>query len=206
MVPLTRGARLVRQQIIGQFAARLPIALAAAREAWDLTPVELPDPVRYSPWEPLSLDERLPLVAVAVARARGFTATDIGEYQARYFCSVFGWLKGDEYGPPQDSRDDFASVLASVLLDSPSLGGTGFGFDAGTLEINYSDAAKVKGDRWLAGVSLGFQVTHTEKLRTVPIGVVDPTLLGGAVEVDLLAEVAGTLVHPKVTVTTEVEQ
>lgn len=173
--PLTRGPRAVHDQLIGFLQARLPIALAVARQAWGLDPVDLPDPVRYLAYESVAIDDRVPIVSVAVGRSLGYARTDAeGDYQVRYICTVYGWLKADDYDPPQQMRDDFASVLASVFLATPSLGAPGrFRFEETTLEVNYSDAAKVKGDRWLAGVSLTFQVQHSEQLRPVRLGVAE---------------------------------
>lgn len=190
--PLTRGATVVREQLLAFYRARLPIALAASRVAWGLTLEDLPNPVRYSAYEPLAIDDRIPLLAVAVARSNRYTRLDEGEYQARYFCTVYGWLKADEYEPPQRIRDDYADVLTSLLLDTPSLGaGGGTRFEETTLEVNYSDAAKVKGDRWLTGVSLAFQVVHTENLRRVELGTVEQA----TVEATVLVETIEGLTH-----------
>lgn len=154
--------------------AQLPGALATARGEWGLKVSELPAPVAYFEHEAETLD-RLPVLALSVARARDYARRDVIDaeehYQVRYSCRLFAWIKSQDREPTEAIRDDYATVVGSVLLATPSLGGGGaFRFDETTLDVSYSDVARGRGDRYIAGCSLAFDVHHAESVRRVPIG------------------------------------
>jgi hypothetical protein len=186
---LDRGPRIVREQIMTLMESDLPAALTAYRSAWTLKVSELPEPVKYYRHEAETLD-KLPVLAMSVTRSREYNRRDLAaggveQMQVRYSCRLFGWVKHLEREPTEAIRDDYATVLGSVLIATPSLkGGGAFRFDETTLEASYSDVARGRGDRFIAGCSLAFDVFHLESIRRVPIGTastigVEATVLPG---------------------------
>lgn len=195
------GVDVVRRQIIGFLQARLPDALEAHRIHWQLEEPDLPLPVRWNEYEDEAVADVAPSIALSVGRGRGFTRRDYGpgmeqQYRVRYDVSVFAWLKAgaelpladggeQQPNPAQRMRDRYASVLEAVLLDTPSLGAPGlFSLDEGTMVVSYSAASRLRGDRYLTGVSVAFDLHHAETLRRLPLGSVADTVVEATVLVD----------------------
>lgn len=169
----TRGARLV---IAGYLRARLPAHVEAYRAAYDLTAEELPVPVSSSdPKEDafyareVEVLDRWPLIAVGSGRLAQ-TASDFTDDFDEVFRStlpvrVFGWVRADGRAEVQDMRDDFATAMRACLLADPQLGTNGdVMLSPGTMVVDPSRPDKVKGDRWVAGVFVGFDVVIGETL------------------------------------------
>lgn len=178
MTTLQHAAREARHTTMGFLKDALPPALAVARTEWGMSAVELPDPVAYDAYETQVLDV-LPRLSMNLGRTTrfgrvGLDAFGAQEYQVRSQCRVYCWVKFVDEFPTLQVRDDYVTVLASVLLATPSLGSGGvMRVEEDTVEVSYSDVTKVKGERWLAGGAVAFDLTHTWKLRRVPIGDAD---------------------------------
>ena len=200
---MSAGVDVVRRDTIAFLKARVPVALAGARVEWGLTPKQLPDPVRYNEYEDEVVADQCPSICLSVGRARNYARTGVGPgaeqfYRVRYDVTVFAWLKagapqtpladggGDaQPNPSQRSRDRWAQMLTAILLVAPSLGKPGeYSLDEGTLMVSYSAASHLRGDRYLSGVSLTFDLYHTETLRRVPLGSVTDTVVEATVLVD----------------------
>lgn len=157
-------------------AARLPDALTAYRTEWGLKVAELPPPVAYHPFEAETLENQLPILSMAVTRSRGYARVDVAPggvegYEVRHSCRLYAWIKHLERAPTMAIRDDYATVMASVLLADPGLLGDGkFRLEETSLDLSYSEVSRGRGDRFIAGCSAGFDVLHAETLRRVPIG------------------------------------
>lgn len=181
-----RGARELRTGIMAFLALAVPPALAASRVEWSLAPDDLPDPNRYDPFESEAQDV-LPSLSLGLARARGYGRTDVDEsgggheYQVRYTARVYTWYAGEppadadsgepEQNPTLAARDDYAQVVLGCLLATPSLLSSRIRVLEETLDVTWSDAARLRGDRRLAGASVAFDVLHTESIRRVPLGI-----------------------------------
>lgn len=189
---LMRGGTQVRDGIIAYLQVAVPRLLIHARAQWNLSAADLPTPVAYDAYEPTSLD-RYPLIGVVVNRTRGWTRVDYDEvagenYRPRYFVRIYTWVRtpmdsnGFPVQPDYDKtlkcRDDLGAVVRACLLDSLSLR-TDFTkpevflLDEGTLTEDYSAAAKVGGDRWVAGVVHDFELQVDEGLFRLGIGSAD---------------------------------
>lgn len=193
------GAGQVRTDLIAFLRAEFPDALETARNLWDVTETELPAPARWNEYEDEVVGDQTPSIAVSLGRSdryvrRAYDDAVAQVYRVRYAIRLFAWLKatggdvtrsegGEAQGnPSQRMRDRYAQVLAGVLLDQPSLGQPGvFQLDEESLVIDYSDAARLRGDRYLSGVSLTFDLTHVETLRRLPLGSVERPIVEATV-------------------------
>lgn len=189
---LMRGANMVRDDISQYLSVAVPRMLVHARAQWNLDEKRLPTPVAYDAYEPTSLD-RWPLIGVVVNRTRGWNRVDYDDvaaehYRPRYFCRVYTWVKTPmteegfplqpDYDQTLKSRDDLGTVVRACLLDSLTLRTDltqpeKYLLDEGTLIEDYSQASKVGGDRWVAGVVHDFELQVDESLFRLGIGMAD---------------------------------
>lgn len=172
-----RGVRGVRSQIASYLRSSMPGHIEAARAAWGLTEEELPTPVSssdpkldaYYPREVEVLD-RWPLIAVASGRLTSRPSDfDVDTFDAVYRSvlpvRVFAWSRAEGRVEVQDMRDDFAAVVRACLLADPQLGTAGdLLLSPETMLIDPSRPDKVKGERWIAGAFIGFDVVVGETL------------------------------------------
>lgn len=168
----TRGARLL---VATYLRVVLPEHIVAARLAWNLTDEQLPIPVSsvdpkldaYFPREVEVLD-RWPLIAVAsgrlAQRATDFTDDFEERYRSTVPMRVFGWVRHEGREEVQDVRDDFATCIRAALLADPTLGTDDALLDPTSMIVDPSRPDKVKGERWIAGAYIGFDLAIGETL------------------------------------------
>lgn len=172
-----RGPAGVRAQITGFLRTNLAGHLVAAREAWGLDAAALPLPVNeptepkrdaYFDREPSALD-RWPMVAVTSGRVAQ-RAVDFASDFSEVFSSscpirVYSWVNAEGRDDAQVMRDNFATAVRVAVLADPKFGTSGdLLLTPSTLVIDFSDVSKVKGDRFVAGSYVGFDVTFAETL------------------------------------------
>lgn len=173
---LFRGATAVRAAVIAYLTAKVPLTIEQARTDWNLTEYQLPKPVAYDAYEPYALDQ-WPLIGVNVAQAGRFNRVgynpDMSQrYLAEYNIRVYTWVRTavdeneaplePEYSEALRLRDDLAACVRAVLLRSISLGNPAILFDESSLTEDYSEATKVKGGRFVAGVAHAFTLRYDE--------------------------------------------
>lgn len=164
-----RGPRAVRAAAAACVLAALPPRLAAARAAWGLTVEQLPDPALVLPHVPDNLDHRVPLVAVnsgrMTTRPIDFTAVGDPVYRSTYPVRIYAWVKHEGHEECQSMRDDFGTVLRLTVLSQLTLATDGWITVAPeTVVMDFSEVEHVKGDRFIGGVYVGFEVRATETL------------------------------------------
>ena len=172
-----RGPVGVRSQITAYLRDALPVRLLAVREAWGLADVELPLPVddpgdpkadAYFNREPTALD-RWPLVAVTSGRvsqrAVDFDLDFSSVYQSTCPIRVYSWVNAGGRDDAQVMRDNFATAVRVAVLSDVQLGSNGdLSLTPSSLVMDFSDVSKVKGDRFVAGSYVGFDVSFAETL------------------------------------------
>lgn len=173
-----RGPRAVRHAITEFLRAEFPPHLAGCVAAWGLDPVAVVPPVDapadprtdgYFERQPEAID-RWPLVAVTTARAvssgaKDFTLEGDPQFSVTYPVRVYSWVKAEGFDAAQDLRDDYATALRVTLLSHTHLGTNGFlTMVPSTVLTDFSAVSAVKGDRYVAGAYVGFNVTAVETL------------------------------------------
>ena len=199
MTDIFRGATAVRQAVADYLSVAVPIVAAQARDDWMMTEIQLPDVVKYDAYEPYALD-MWPLIGINVTNANDFIRVDIdddggNQYLAKYNVRVFTWIRTPmdaddtplepEYSESLRLRDDLAAVVRAALLKTGSLGQRAIIFDETTLTEDYSEATKVKGDRWVAGTIHSFTIRLDESVPLVPLGTANTITIVGLISTDL---------------------
>lgn len=172
-----RGPAGIRTALAGFYRQWLPVHAPACREAWGLTDAQLPVPASvpddpradgYFDRQPPALD-RWPLLAVTSGR-RSHSETDRGDdgspiYRALYPIRVYVWVRAGGMDPTQLMRDNLGSAVAVTTLAHTNLGTAGaLALEPSSLAVDFSDVSPVKGDRFVAGAYVGFNVHATETL------------------------------------------
>lgn len=186
--PLMRGAGTARKIIADFLASDLPPYITLARTQWALQSWQLPVPVRYDSYDPLTVSA-YPMVGSLVTRTREWVRNDITSaaeevYQATYSVVLFVWVKtaydsvAQKYEEPEyDSalrqRDDLLALMRTCILAKPSLGEPGVSrVDENTLSEDYLDAIKSndQNPRWMAGGTITFDMSLVEQNYQTPLG------------------------------------
>lgn len=185
-----RGVRAAKELVAGFLRAELPPYLVSVRLDWDLTADELPDPVDYLAREPAGTLDRYPLVAVTGMRAPRYrrleTIGDASLFEVTYALRVFVWVLATGFEETIDRRDDLTQAVVNLLLDAQVFApDQNARIEETTLAVDYSDVTAGKGDRFLAGAYLAFELRVEETLQrsdrvrgTVSVVAVDGEVFG----------------------------
>lgn len=172
-----RGPAGIRTALADFYREWLPQHAPACRAAWGLSDAELPVPASvpedrrrdaYLDRSPAALD-RWPVLAVNSGR-RSHTESDRADdgspiYVATYPIRIYSWVRAGGQEATALMRDNLASAVAVTTLAHAALGTAGaLALDHGSLVLDFSDVSAVKGDRFVAGSYVGFNVRATETL------------------------------------------
>lgn len=172
-----RGPAGVRLAVAEFSRLWLPQHAAAAAEAWELDPVLVPVPLSapgeprrdaYLPREPAAID-RWPLLSVTTGRRTSapIDQNDDGEVQIQsiHQTRVYLWVKAAGWNATMDMRDNLATVAQAMFLAHNNLDGDGtMRIMVKTMMTDYSTVEPVKGERFVAGAFVGFDLAVVETL------------------------------------------
>lgn len=184
MTTTTRGVGQAKRTVAGFLRTQMPAHLARLRTEWG---VELPDFVDFE-HNPLKALDRWPILAVSAMGLTGMSRTGYAsqqpgvpevQYDARYDLRVFLWVREKEWDRVIDVRDDLTAAVRTLILDRPTLGDAEetYLIEENTVVEDYSDVAAVKGDRFVAGSFIGFEMRVTEGIGR-PLGATVQTVRG----------------------------
>lgn len=195
-----KDIRWAKQHVADFLRATLPAWTEAYRQANDLLadpedPQGFPDPVDYLPTEPRNLD-RWPLIAtsgvrtVSVRRVEYLQEPDAIVYDVTYSLRVFVWVNTQEFEPAVLHRDALTGLVRACLLDAQTLqvAGEELKLLEDTVGEEYSDVTPVKGNRFVTGAFIAFNVVSREALARGSSGTVELAI----VETDVLPHPALT--------------
>lgn len=182
-----RGVRLAKTVVHDFLAAEFPPHLARLRLEWQLAPEQLPDPKRYHR-NPLLTIDQWPVLALDAQRAptlrrTGYTDDLPGvEYAARYSLRVFCWVNAEGYDACIDQRDDITTAVRRLFVESPTIGvpDEAAVVQENTLQESYSDVTKAKGDRYVAGSFVAFDLLVVEGVALGVAGTVVSASVAGS--------------------------
>lgn len=184
LAPELRGPAAVRAGVAGFLRAALPVHLEACRGAWGLSEAQLPAPVSNPTEDPLlgpdayfarPIDtiDRWPMVSVThgrATRARARGSVDFNDdgdpvTTTVYPMRVYSWVRAVGRDEVIDMRDNFIAAVQVALASHVDLGTNGWlRLDPRSLAVDFSEVDKVKGERWVAGAYVGFDLSATETL------------------------------------------
>jgi hypothetical protein len=190
------GNESVRQYIASHLKTAMPDIIDVARSQWSLEDYELPYPVRYDSYDPLTAND-YPVIGSLISRTSNWAKIDINEYaedvyEADYAVRIFCWVRTPELPdgtwktPEYDSalalRDSMMSLLRSVILTTPSLGSNGaLRVEEGSLSEDYLDAMKSsdQSGRWMSGGIISVTISQQEANYVLPIAQANTVLVDG---------------------------
>lgn len=181
------GAWGAKGYITDYLKADLPTRTLAYRNLWNLDDKRLPTVEKFYAYEPAALDTWPCIITVAIATP-GINRLDYqtaGDpiYAVTYAMRTYIWTRGEFEEQTTQSRDNLTTVVRSSFLDRPCLragvhayaGIHEISLDEGTLNEQFSDLTRLKGERWLAGAFLGYEFTVHEPVTRTTLGTVATT-------------------------------
>lgn len=174
----------VKTHLVSFLRARLPAYLDVYRTRRGLVEEDLPTPHSdlFLRNPPQSLDT-LPCVAVEVrrkTRVQRIEPTDDQTHRATYVVVVYAWVKAETWQATYDQRDGLTSATSYLLLDRPHLDLQPLGdmlVNEDTLSEDYTDVTPVRGDRWVAGGTINFNLLVYESVTRPRIGTISEIAL-----------------------------
>lgn len=173
------GAANVRAHLANFLSQAMPPIITAARAEFGYLDHELPMPVSYKAYDPLSIKD-YPSLGSYVTQTRRWTRIGVNEfaenvYEARYAIRAFVWVRtpqtpeGEWVEPTYDSaldlRDRMMALMRSVLLGTPSLNSDGkIRLEEDTLTEDFLDGIKSndQSPRWMVGGIVNVEATAEE--------------------------------------------
>lgn len=183
------GPRLAKNYVSNYLANDLPPRLITYRNEWNLSSSQLPDPKLYLTYEPFTLG-KWPTVISLVMDTQSMTKQGYGydydpNYQVKYSMRSYIWVRATGEQVVTEQRDNLSTVVREALLDNPSLRAYDTTVpcypkvDEGTMREEFSELTLVKGERFLAGAFIAFDLSLEETIDHTALGVVgsfDPSV------------------------------
>ena len=176
------GGHFAKQYVTDYLTADLPTRIIDYRNAWELTDTELSLPAKYLSYEPVALDKWPTIITVAISTNRleriGYVATD-PQYRVAYVMRTYVWTRGANAEQTTLGRDRLTTVVRAALLDYPCLkaadprGTFQIEIDEATMREEFSDLTPLKGERFLAGAYIGYEIALDEVVMRKTWGTVD---------------------------------
>lgn len=187
---LMHGAHFAKQYVTDYLAGDLFTRMIDYRNGWGgLTDVELPIPVKYLSHEPVALDKWPTVITVALATNNlerigygGGNTSVYGmdpEYRVSYNMRTYIWCRASNSEAATLQRDRLTTVVRSALLDYPSLKASDPSrsfraeIDESGMREEFSDLTPLKGERFLAGAYLGYELSLDEVVMRKAYALVD---------------------------------
>ena len=151
---------------------------------WYVDDETLPTPALYLAYEPMALDTWPTIITMAMSTtnlSREDYVTSVMDplYRVIYSMRTYIWVRTEGEEATTLMRDRLTTVVRSSLLDSPCLRANDPSkflevlIDEGTMREEFSDLTPVKGDRYLAGAYISFDMTLNERITRAPLGIVN---------------------------------
>jgi hypothetical protein len=155
---------------------------------WNLDNETLPEPVTFLSYEPVALD-RWPMVITVAISASNFNRGDYNLtrdpiYNVTYSMRTYVWARATGSEECTLMRDRLITVIRAALLDYPCLKANKpeeyleVMIDDTSMREEYSDLTPIKGERYLAGAYIGYDMVVREIIARKTLGELD--------EVDLI--------------------
>lgn len=187
---LMHGAHFAKQYVTDYLLGDLSKRIIDYRNGWGgLTDAELPIPVKYLSHEPVALDKWPTVITVALTTNNlerigygGGNTSVYGmdpEYRVSYNLRTYIWCRASNSEAVTLQRDRLTTVVRSALLDYPSLKANDPSrsfraeIDESGMREEFSDLTPLKGERFLAGAYLGYELSLDEVVMRKAYALVD---------------------------------
>ena len=184
-IELMHGGQYAKSFVTAYLESDIPKRVFDYRNGWLVTDTELPTPVKYLSYEPVALDAWPTLITVAISTNRmervGYMRGTEPQYRVNYVMRTYVWARGRNAEEATLCRDRLTTVVRSALLDYPCLnavtaddyGSFQAKIDEGSMREEFSDLTPLKGERYMAGAYLGYELAMDEVVMRREHGTVD---------------------------------
>lgn len=166
------GPQFAKQFVNDYLKVEVPKRLVKYRNYWGASNDEIPDPAEYLDYEPATMDVWPTIITVSLS-GRGFTR--VGhmrygdpEYEVSYNMRTYAWARTEGEKSVTTMRDRLIVVVRSALMDHPCLKRRNpdrqARIDESTITEEYSELTLLKGDRYLAGAYVGYELKIEEPI------------------------------------------
>ncbi len=192
---MMNGPKRIRHWITDYLSADMPTRLVGYRAWWGLDETTLPTPQKILSYEPMAVDA-WPMAYTIVLSTSSVKRSDYDfdsnpSYEVIHSVRTYVWAKAVGPEAATDMRDDLVVVLRDALMDKPAVSSYNQTqldcsaiVDEASIREEFSDLTLLKGDRFLAGGYIQYDVVATEVITREPIGVVSsiPSVIVGLIE------------------------
>jgi hypothetical protein len=178
---LMHGPHFAKNYVTSYLQQDMPIRLIRYRNGWNVDDITLPDPLKYLSYEPVALDHWPTIITVAISTNSmsriGYDGAD-PLYRVQYSMRTYAWVRTEHAEECTLMRDRLTTVLRSALLDYPCLKAIDerdsfkVMIDEGTMREEFSDLTLLKGDRFLAGAYVSYNLEIDEVVTRLDLGTV----------------------------------
>ena len=184
-IELMHGGQFAKAFVTAYLESDIPKRVFDYRNGWQVTDSELPSPAKYLSYEPVALDAWPTLITVAISTNRmeriGYMRGTEPQYRVNYVMRTYVWARGGNAEKATLCRDRLTTVVRSALLDYPCLnavtaddyGSFQAKIDEGSMREEFSDLTPLKGERYMAGAYLGYELAMDEVVMRREHGTVD---------------------------------
>lgn len=178
---LMHGPQFAKNYVNSYLEDDIPVRLVDYRNGWGVDDITLPTPVSFFTHEPLALDSWPTIITVAISTSRleriGYDSIN-PLYRVNYSMRTYVWVRTEGAQEATIMRDRLTTAVRSALLDYPCLKATdprdSFRaiIDEGSMREEFSDLTLLKGDRFLAGAYISYDLAIDEVVARRDIGIV----------------------------------
>jgi hypothetical protein len=178
---LMHGPQFAKNYVNSYLEDDIPVRLVDYRNGWGVDDITLPTPVSFFTHEPLALDSWPTIITVAISTSRleriGYDSIN-PLYRVNYSMRTYVWVRTEGAQEATIMRDRLTTTVRSALLDYPCLKATdprdSFRaiIDEGSMREEFSDLTLLKGDRFLAGAYISYDLAIDEVVARRDIGIV----------------------------------
>lgn len=166
------GPQFAKDFVNDYLRTEIPKRLIKYRNHWGVSNSDVPDPEDFIDYEPMAMD-RWPLIITVALAARSFTR--VGhmrygdpEYSVTYNMRTYVWARTEGERATTLMRDRLIVVVRSALMDHPCLKRNNPKREAvieeSTITEEYSELTLLKGDRFLGGAYVGYDLRIEEPI------------------------------------------
>jgi hypothetical protein len=176
---LMHGPQFAKSYVNDYLKIDIPVRIVSYRNGWQVDDLNLPAPADYFTHEPIAMDHWPTVITVAISTSKfdriGYDTHD-PLYRVTYAMRTYVWVRDVGAEDVTMMRDRLTTVIRAALLDYQCLRTydkrTSFRamIDEGTMREEFSDLTLLKGDRFLAGSYIAYNLEIDEVVAREDIG------------------------------------
>lgn len=166
------GPQFAKNFVNEYLKLEIPKRLIKYRNHWGVSNEEMPDPEEYLDYEPATMDKWPTIITVSMS-ARNFSRVGYmyygdPEYLISYNMRTYVWARTEGERSVTVMRDRLIVAVRSALMDHPCMKRLDPEREArieeSSMSEEYSEITLLKGDRYLAGAYVGYELKIEEAI------------------------------------------